>query len=130
LGLHDFSDPENQIQRAHVSVYAFPQYSRPVRYIVDCPNPLSVTLDGLPAVVCTDYPGVSPEANIVSYHLFRDDLDFFLNIVSYYEYEDGEYTDTVDEDALEMAIQVAHTVNFIPVTPLPDTDTPTPTPAE
>lgn len=130
LGLFDFADPENQIQRAHVSVYAFPQFARPVRYIIDCPDPLSVTLSGIPAVVCRDYPGLNPEANIISYHVYRGGLDFFLNIVSYYRYEDGEYTDTVDQEALDTAIQVAQTVKFIPVVALPETDTPTASPEQ
>lgn len=142
LGLYDFSNPEEQIQRAHVSVYMFPTFSRPVRYTLDCPNPLSVTLSGLAAVMCEDFPGISPESQIVSYHVFREDRDYFLNIVSYFEYDEetGEYTDEVDQQAFDLAVQVAQTFKFIEITEIPtleatedadaegtaDEDTPTP----
>lgn len=130
LGLYDFSDPENQIQRAHVSIYMFPTFARPVRYTIDCPDLRGVTLSGLPAVVCPDFPGLDPEAEIISYQASRGDRDYFLNIVTYktYDPEAAEYTDEVDQDARDLAIEVARTFKFIAIAEPAPTETPAETP--
>ena len=108
-------DEENQL--AHVSVYVVPQYTRPFRYTIDCPQPYSLEFAGEPAVVCPDFPPTEPEARISSYHVFRENLDYFVTVASYREWdaEAGEYTDGVNQEAVDTAIQIAHSLTFIPV---------------
>lgn len=117
VGVFNAPDVEAGQQLAHVSVYVIPQFSRPFRYTIDCPQPYATTLSGEPAVVCPEFPPLHPEASIVSYHVFREDFDYFVNIATYYEWNenDGEYTDEVNEEAAAMAIQIAHSFEFIPV---------------
>jgi hypothetical protein len=114
VGLFDFTDDSKQHQHAHVSVYVVPQFVKPFTYTKDCPTPFSVKLDNQPAVICPDFPPVSPESRIISYHVFRENLDYFVNIASYKEYDTskGEYTDDVDDDALKTAIDVVSTFQF------------------
>jgi hypothetical protein len=128
VGIFDFSDAENQIQRAHVSVYMFPQFSRPVRYTIDCPEARGVEFSGEPAVVCPEFPGIEPEAEIISYHVFKDDRDYFVNVATYYEYdaESEEYTDDVAEAAREIGLQIAHSFKFIPLAQRQESNSPAP----
>jgi hypothetical protein len=123
-GIFRFIDASQQGQLAHVSIYVIPQFARPFRYTIDCEQPYSVTFAGEPSVICPDFPGVSPEATIASYHVFRENLDYFVQIVPYFLEEDGEVTDEIDEAAYETAIDIAHTFQFTPVAA-----TPTPSPA-
>lgn len=119
VGIYDFPEGDREHQRAHISVYVVPTYTRPLRYTLDCPELFSVTLAGQPAVVCPDFPAESPEARISSYHVFREDLDYFVQVVEYFEFENGEYTDSVNEDARDLAIQTVQTFQFTPVAGIP-----------
>lgn len=107
--------PEHQL--AHVSIYVIPQFTRPFPYTKDCPAPISTTLDGQPAVVCPSFPATSPEARIVSYHVYRENLDYFFNVALYYEWDEGkgEYTDKTDDDAFDTALKIIHSVQFLDV---------------
>lgn len=120
MGIFDFVDESQSQRRAHVSIYVLPDFVKPFRYTLDCPEPRSVTLSGQPAVVCPDFPASPPEARIVSYHVFREDYDYFVQVVSYYHYDQssGTYTDDVEEEAFDKALEIAHTFEFTPVTPL------------
>lgn len=117
IGLFNFPDGDREHQLAHVSVYVFPEFSRTVRYTLDCPETYSVTFAGEPSVVCPDFPPVEPEARIISYYVFRDDQHYFVNVAAYLEYdgENGEYSDSFDEEALDQAIEIAHTFQFDPL---------------
>lgn len=117
IGIFDFVDETQKQQRAHVSVYVIPQYAQPLRYILDCPAPLGITLSGEGAVTCPDFPADSPEARIISYQAFREDLDYFVQVVPYYEYDEDSdtYTDEVNEEAFDIALQIAHTFEFTAV---------------
>jgi len=130
LGIFDFVDEEEHIQRAHVSVYVFSRFARPVRYTIDCPSPASVTFAGEAAVVCPSFPGVPPEAEIIAYHVLREDLDYFVNVTTYpkYEAETEEYSGEVDQDARDLAVKIAQTFEFIPIVEHPATPTDTATP--
>lgn len=129
VGIFDFPDGDRDHQRAHVSVYVIPQYTRPLRYTLDCEELFAVTLSGEPAVVCPDFPAEPPEARISSYQLSRDNLDYFVQIVDYFEYEDGDYTDNIDEDAHDLAVQIAQTFKLTPVAGFETSAaSPTPTP--
>jgi hypothetical protein len=125
-GIFRFTDPSQENQLAHVSIYVIPQFARPFRYTIDCEQPYSITFAGQPAVVCPEFPGVSPEAPFTSYHVFRENLDYFVQVVPYYLEEDGEVTDEIDEAAFQTAIDIAHTFQFTPVAVTP---TPIPSPA-
>ncbi len=116
-GVFSLPGGEAEHQLAHVSVYVTPQFSRPFRYTIDCPQPYATTLAGEPAVVCPEFPPIYPEASIASYHVFREDFDYFVTIATYYEWNenDGEYTDEVNEEAAATAIEIAHSFEFIPI---------------
>lgn len=91
-------------QEAHVSVYLFPRYSRPARYTIDCAEPYRVTFAGEEAVLCAEFPPTFPEQRLISYNVLFDDIDYFVNVVSY---QGGS------QDALATAIEIAHTFKFL-----------------
>jgi hypothetical protein len=135
VGIFDFIDESRTAQRAHVSIYALPRYTRPFRYTLDCVQPYTVTFSGEHAVVCLDFPGQPPaEHEIVSYHVFKNDLDYFVNVATYYTVEGDEITDEIDEEARATAIQIAHSFQFTQfIGPGPALGTPQPgepTPAD
>jgi hypothetical protein len=68
-------------------------------------------------VVCPDFPAESPEARIISYHAFRENLDYFVQVVPYFEYDadSDSYTDELNQEAFDLALQIAHTFEFTPV---------------
>jgi hypothetical protein len=107
--------PEHQL--AHVSVYAIPQYTRPFPYTKDCPTPYRVRLNNQPAVVCPSFPATSPEARLVSYHVFRENFDYFFNIALYYKWDEsaGAYTGLTDSAAFDTALRIVHSVEFLSV---------------
>jgi hypothetical protein len=107
--------PEHQL--AHVSIYAIPQYTRPFPYTKDCPTPYSVRLDNQPAVVCPSFPARHPEARLVSYHVFRENFDYFFNIALYYNWDEsaGAFTDETDASAFDTAVRIIHSVEFMSV---------------
>lgn len=118
VGIFDFVGPTlEQQQRAHVSVYVISPFVLPFRYTIDCPEAFGITFAGEPAVVCPDFEADSPEARIVSYHVFREDLNYFVNIVGYFSYDaaTGEYSDDIESDAFDQALTIAHTFQFQPV---------------
>ena len=117
VGIFDFLDETQAQQRAHVSIYVIPQFAQPFRYTLDCEAPLSLTFGGEPAVVCPDFPAESPEARIISYHAFREDLDYFVQVVPYFEYDadSDSYTDELNQEAFDLALQIAHTFEFTPI---------------
>jgi len=117
IGFFDFPGGDREHQLAHVSVYVFPEFSLTVRYALDCPEAYSVTFAGEPSVVCPDFPPVAPEARIISYHVFRDQRHYFVNVAAYLEYdeENGEYSDSLNEEAFNQAIEIAHTFQFDPL---------------
>jgi hypothetical protein len=123
LGIFNFVDEEKQIQRAHVSVYVFPPFARPVRYTIDCPAPASLIFAGEAAVVCPSFPGVTPESEIISYQVRREDRDYFVNVTTYPGYDAGteEYSGEVDPDVRGLAVQIAQTFQFIPIAEQPAT---------
>jgi hypothetical protein len=113
VGIFDFVDESRTTQRAHVSIYAIPRYTRPFRYTVDCPQPYAVMFAGEPAVVCPNFPGQPPEEHeIISYHVFLNDLDYFVNVATYFIHEGEEITDEIDEEARTTAIEIAHSFQF------------------
>lgn len=133
-GFFNFTDDTRQHQLAHVSVYVMPKYARPILRTLTCVDAYSTTLAGEPAVVCPDsVPLVPPEARIITYHVYENEVDYFVNIALYYEYDsdDDEYTDDTDEASLETALEIVSTFRLqpipIPVTPQP-TDAASPTP--
>jgi hypothetical protein len=121
VGIFDFTDETRVHQRAHVSVYVIPQFTRPFRYTIDCPQPFHVTFAGQPAVVCSSFPPTSPEARVISYHVFLNNLDYFVNIATYFEFDEssGQYTDKTSDDAFKGALDIVGTFEFIPIAPLP-----------
>lgn len=129
-GIFDFSDAEHAHQLAHVSVYVIPQFTRPFPYTKDCPTPFSMKLNDQPAVVCPSFPAVSPEARIISYHVYRENRDYFFNIATYYKWDEGKdkLTSDTDEGALDTAIKIIRSTKFlpIPVTNTPAAGSPTP----
>lgn len=106
---------DGDAQKAHVSVYVVGPFARPFTYTRDCEQPYKVTFAGHPAVLCPDFPGVRPEARIIAYHVRWNDLDYYVNVVPYFEFDEeaGAYLDTVSEEAEAMAIEIAHTFRFI-----------------
>jgi hypothetical protein len=124
-GVFKFPDEPPEHQLAHVSIYVIPQFTRPFPYTKDCPAPFSVTLNGQPAVVCPSFPPSHPEARLVSYHVFRENLDYFFNIALYYRWDEdsGQYTDETDEEAFDTALKIIHTVEFLEVPTLQPTPT-------
>lgn len=113
-GVFKFSGEEHDHQLAHVSIYVIPQYTRPFPYTRECPTPYSVKLDGQPAVLCPSFPASDPEARIVSYHVFRENFDYFFNVALYYQWDEktGKFTDKTDSDAFETALKIIHSVVF------------------
>ena len=116
-GFFDFVSPAQEQQRAHVSVYVMSPFVRPFRYTIDCEEAFGITFAGEPAVVCPDFATDSPAARIVSYHVFREDLNYFVNVVGYFGYDaaTGEYSDDIESEAFDMALAIAHTFQFRPV---------------
>jgi hypothetical protein len=102
---------EDGVQAAHVSIYAMNSSGIPSTYTKYCEQAYQVTLGGLPAVLCPDAPGVSPEARIIAYHVRSGDLDYFVNVVPYFAYDPatGTYDDFVDPETEDLAIQIAQT---------------------
>jgi hypothetical protein len=107
VGIIMFADDAREDRDAHVSVYAIPRYARPMVYTRDCPKPYSLTFAGQPAVICPDFPGEGDEERIVSYHVRRGDMDYFIQAVPF---EDGP------DDAFDTAVQIAHTFRLIEIT--------------
>jgi len=103
VGIVNFAE-NGKDQLAHVSIYIFPPFSRPVRYTIDCPQPYAVTFAGQDAVICPDFPPTAPEQRLISYNVLFGDADYFINVVSY---------EGAPEDALSTAIQIAHTYRFL-----------------
>lgn len=95
---------EGEEQVAHVSVYRFPQYARPVRHTIDCDQAYAVTFAAEPAVLCPDVSASPPEARIISYNVFLDDADYFVNVVSY---------EGAGEEPLAQAMEIARTFAFL-----------------
>jgi hypothetical protein len=128
VGIFKFPDNSQEHQLAHVSVYVLPKFVRPLTFTRDCPQAYRVTLAGEPAVVCPEFPPVSPEARIISYHVFREDFDYFVNIATYYQYDDakGEYTDKTDDAAFQAALQIVGSFHFTPVARADESATSTP----
>ncbi|MEX2390965.1 MAG: hypothetical protein WD904_05150 [Dehalococcoidia bacterium] len=91
-------------QTAHVSVYAFPRFSRPVRYTIDCPQAYALTVAGHDAVLCPDYPPTPPETRLISYNILFQDIDYFVNVVSY---------EGAPDETLATAIAIAQTFRFL-----------------
>ena len=117
VGLVKFTNDKRDEQDAHVSVYVIPRYARPMTYTRDCPLPYNLTFAGSPAVICPEFPGQGSEKYIVSYHIRRGDLDYFVQVVPY---------DGGSSDALDTAVEIAHTFKLIDVqTPQP-TEAPAP----
>jgi len=116
-GFFDFVSPTQEQQRAHVSVYVMSPFVRPVRYTIDCEEAFAITFAGEPAVVCPDFETSSPEARIVSYHVFQDELNYFVNVVGYFGYDadKGEYSDDIESTAFDLALTIAHTFQFQPL---------------
>lgn len=114
VGLFLFEDGR---QLAHVSIYIINPYAQPFLYTRDCQQAYRATFAAMPAVLCPDLSGRPPEGKIIAYHVRRDDLDYFLNVVPYFEYdeEEGGYLDSWPEEIEEQAIQVAHTFLFTPL---------------
>jgi hypothetical protein len=114
VGIFDFVNESRTGQRAHVSVYVIPQFARPFRFTLDCPQPYTITFAGEPAVVCPNFPGQPPaEAEIISYHVFKNDFDYFVNVATYFNRDGDDYTDEIDEDSKATAIEIAHSFQFI-----------------
>ena len=117
VGLFLFQD---DVELAHVSIYVVNPYAKPITYTRDCDQAYAVTFGGEPAVLCPDHPGEFPEAKIIAYHVRRGDLDYYINAVPMFQYDDteGTYLETWSEDTEATAIQIAHTVQFMePATP-------------
>ena len=112
LGLFLFQDGT---ELAHVSVYALNRYAKPLTYTRDCEQAYKVAFAGEPAVLCPDFPGQWPEVRIISYHVRKDDLDYFVNVVPRFQYDpkNDAYSDTWSEEAEATAIQIAHSFRFI-----------------
>ncbi len=112
LGLYLFKDG---VELAHVSVYALNPYAQPFNYTRDCEQAYRVSFAGEPAVVCPDFPGQWPEVRIISYHVRKDDLDYFVNVVPRFQADSqsGDYSDTWSEEAEATAIQIAHSFRLI-----------------
>jgi hypothetical protein len=89
---------------AHVSVYAFPRYSRPVRHTIDCPQPYSVELSGEPAVLCPEAVPSSAGEKIVSYQARFGEVDYFVNAVTHAGASEAETAE---------ALATAHTFRFL-----------------
>ncbi|MDO8614303.1 MAG: hypothetical protein Q7T33_01025 [Dehalococcoidia bacterium] len=108
---------QGERQLAHVSVYMVPRFAQPFTYTRDCQQAFAVAFAGQPAVLCPDYPGNPPEAKIIAYHIRRDDRDYFVNVVPYFQYDEAAktYSDGISDNALATAIQVAQTFGFIPI---------------
>lgn len=125
-------------QSAHVSVYFLRPFSRPPQlFIKECDQAYKVTLDGNPAAVCPNAPGQFPEAKIVHYWVPVGDRWTLINVVPYFEKDPdtGAYTDRWSEEDYELAIEIAHTIDFYERSPLQEFSplpapftTPTPSP--
>jgi hypothetical protein len=113
-GVFKFTGEGQDHQLAHVSIYVIPQYTRPFPYTKDCPTPYSVELDGQPGVLCPSFPASHPEARIISYHVFRENFDYFFNVALYYRWDQdkGKFTDKTDSEALETGLKIIHSVSF------------------
>lgn len=122
-GIFKFPGEPPEHQLAHVSMYAIPQFTRPLPYTRDCPTPYSVQLNSQPAVVCPSFPANHPEARIISYHVYLNNFDYFFNIALYYRWDESRarYTDQIDEDALATALQIIGSIEFLPETTPPPT---------
>ncbi len=112
LGLFLYKDG---VELAHVSVYALNAYAQPINYTRDCEQAYRVAFAGEPAVLCPDFPGRWPEVRIISYHVRKDDLDYYVNVVPRYQADSqsGTYSDTWSEEAEATAIQIAHSFRLI-----------------
>jgi hypothetical protein len=110
-GIFNFADEARAHELAHVSVYVIPQFARPFRYTIDCADPQRVSLAGQPAVVCASVPVTAPEARIVSYHVSQNNLDYFVNIATYYEFDTAtnQYTARTSAEALATALEIVGT---------------------
>lgn len=114
-------------QVAHVSVYVTNAYAQPFLYTKDCKQDYQVTFAGEQAVLCPDHPGVAPEVQISTYHIRKNDLDYFVNVVPHYDFDpaSGKYLDSWDKSAAATAVQIAQTFQFIPlVAPSPSASPP------
>ncbi len=117
VGIVKFLSEARDEQDAHVSVYVIPRHARPMTYTRDCPRPYRLTFAGEPAVICPEFPGQGSEKDFTSYHIRRGDLDYFVQIVPY---EGGS------DEALDTAIEIAHTFRLIDLQTLQPTATPAP----
>ncbi len=105
----------------HVSVYVTSPYSQPFMYVAECEQAYRVTLNGVPASICPNFPGQPPEAKIIAYHVRKGDKDYFLNVVPRLEYDasrQGYLTRWSREDE-ETAIGIVQTFLFIEVNVIP-----------
>ncbi len=102
---------------AHVSLYVLNPYDTPFNYTKDCNQAYRVTFSGQPAVLCPDHQGVPPEVKILTYQIRRGDLDYYVNVVPRYTYDTvaNRYLDQWDKDVEATAIQIAQTLQFVPL---------------
>ena len=106
-------------QSAHVSVYVSTPFSQPATYLIACDQAYQVVIDGMPASLCPDFPGESPEAKVIAYHIRRGIRDYFINVVPYFEFDSAAegYLTTWRQDDEETAIQIAHSFEFLELPP-------------
>ena len=109
-------DPEG-VPLFHVSVYVTGPFSPPTTYVAQCDEAYRVTLSGAAASVCPDYPGELPEAKIIAYHLRDGDLDYFLNVVPRFPYDDerGGYLTHWSKKDEETAFAILRSFELIEV---------------
>ncbi len=102
---------------AHVSVYVVNPFAMPFTYTRDCKEAYRVMFAGEQAVLCPDLPGVLPEVKIITYHIRKGDLDYYVNVVPKFSYDfgAGRYLDQWDKEAEAMAIQIAQTFQLTPI---------------
>ena len=105
------------VEVAHVSVYVVDPFAMPFTHTRDCKKAYRVTFAGEQAVLCPDHTGVPPEVKIVTYHIRRGDLDYYVNVVPQFTYDSGagQYLDQWDKEAEATAIQVAQTFQLTPI---------------
>jgi hypothetical protein len=104
----------NGLQRAHVSVYATVPFSQPSLIMQKCEQAYQVVLAGKAAALCPDFPGDVPEGRIIQYFIPLNYHFVFVTVVGYREYDEAtsSFKDSVYEDALQTAIQIAQTIEF------------------
>ncbi len=115
LGL--FGLDQDDRESVHVSIYVTNAYSQPFTYVINCETAYQVTIDGQPATLCPDHPGEFPEVKIIAYHIRMGDLDYFIQVVPQFDFDDeaNEYLTTWSQEAEETAIRIVHSFQFIEI---------------